>query len=476
MDARCLRVLVCALVFLLAMTNLSSCGGGMNPGNSGGTGGGTGGGNPGSPSGSQTPSVTVTVSDPAVCSATQGGPFQHIYVTITDVVAYPSATIPLTGGVDLTPGLAQSPMQIDLLGTAPGGSCTLATLGSGMSVAAGTYQALQIFFADTSALSKISGGTKCPNTFYGVPANCAIHADGTVDFLDLLTSGTPVGLVNGPVTLGNGQQVLNIDLDSCASMLAMQGSGSGNGYAMDPVAHAALMPTSGSITGKVIDGSTQQPIAGPVIVALEQTDSGGVDREIMQVGPGPDGSFVLCPVPSGTFDLVTIAESNVGVAYGATVTTGVQAGNSVGNIPLQPVAGGNQTPSQLAGQVTALALGTVAGYSHIVISALQTVSVSGSNTLITVPLPARYQSSLRTFVTSSMNYQLSVPAANPLVGAFMANRASNYQQDTTNTPTYNVDVQSSCSPAVVRSSSGVTIGSGSISTVPTIALVGCPPA
>src|SRR5215472_2246896 len=75
-------------------------------------------------------SVTVTMSDPVVCNVTQGGPFQHFYVTISDVQAYTNAG-QIQNGVDLTPNLSQNPMQVDLLGS-PGSGCTLALEGTGL--------------------------------------------------------------------------------------------------------------------------------------------------------------------------------------------------------------------------------------------------------------------------------------------------------------------------------------------------------
>jgi hypothetical protein len=240
--------------------------------------------------------------------------------------------------------------------------------------------------------------------------------------------------------------------------------------------HAALMPMSGSISGKLLNASTQQPIVGDVIVALEQADSLGVDREIMQVAPSSDGSFVLCPVAQGTYDVVAIGLSHTGTSFAASVTLGVQPGESLGNLALQPVIGANQAVSQLVGQVTATGPEGFGGYTNIVISALQSISANGTALVVTIPLPGQYITGFRTFVTSSMNYELSVPPANALAGVFVANGGTQYQSNMTGTVNYEVDVQSSCTPAVVRSSSAVSVSPGNTATVPTIALVGCPPA
>src|SRR5260370_9417405 len=64
--------------------------------------------------------TTITLSDPATCGSSTGGPFSHVYVTVTDVKihASPTAADSDPGWIDLTPSLKNSPQQIDLLGRA----------------------------------------------------------------------------------------------------------------------------------------------------------------------------------------------------------------------------------------------------------------------------------------------------------------------------------------------------------------------
>jgi hypothetical protein len=466
-----LNPLSCLPLLLFVSICVTSCGGGsggaaMAPPGSGG--------NPGSPGNpSPTASVTVTISDPAVCGNSVGGPFQHIYVTITDVQAFTSATSSLQGGVDLTPNLAQHPVQIDLLGAAT--NCVLATLASSTSVPTGTYQQLAVSLAGSNLAPLIAGGTKCGN----MTASCAILPDGSVIDLDPTSTGSqPFGIpaaqiAGGQVTLSNGSQALNIDFDSCASMFSLTA-----GYGMDPTIHAALMPSTGSISGKLLDANTQQPISGDIIVALEVQDSSGIDREIMQTAPGPDGSFVLCPLPQGTYDVVAAAVANTGISYAATITTGVQPGDSLGNVLLQPAGSVNQAPASISGRLTAN-MGpptNFAGYTHVVVSALQSVARGNSTVLVTIPLPSQHSSTLRTFVTGSNSYQLEVPAANPRVGAFVPNGTTTYLQDTSSPPAYQVELQSSCRPASVQTQSAIAVAPGSNVTAPLLALSGCPPA
>ena len=79
--------------------------------------------------------LSVNVSGTNTCSAANGGPFAHVYVTISDVQASASATAPAGDAsfVDVTPGLSNSPKLVDLLGTPS--QCSLATLASTVSLA-----------------------------------------------------------------------------------------------------------------------------------------------------------------------------------------------------------------------------------------------------------------------------------------------------------------------------------------------------
>ena len=459
-------------VLLTLSFSLASCGGGSGSVGAGPPG--SGGNPPGSPPGSPSPtaSVTVTISDPAVCGNSAGGPFQHIYVTITDVQAFTSSTPSPQAGVDLTPSLGQHPVQVDLLGSPA--SCVLATLSTSTSVPTGTYQQLAVSLAGSNQASMIAGGTKCG----GMTANCAVLPDGSVINLDPITTGSqafdipPTQIAGGQIEFSAGVQTLNIDFDSCASMFS-----SANGYSMDPTLHAALMSSAGSISGRLIDATTQQPIVSDAIIALELQDGTAIDREIMQTAPGPDGTFTLCPAPAGTYDVVAVAVTDTGVSYAATVTLGVQSGAALGDVLLEPAGTATLAPATISGQISA-SIGpptNSAGYTHVVISALQEVMSGNSTVLVTIPLPAQYSTGLRTFITGSNSYQLQVPAANPRVGTFMPGMTA-YQQDTSSPASYRLDFQSSCNPASLLAPSAVVVSPGVTVTVPLFALTGCPPA
>ena len=92
--------------------------------------------------------ATVSISDPATCSASSGGPYSNVWVTITDVQANTSATAGNSdsGWVDLTPKLP--PTQIDLLSSkTTSNQCFLATLGDAQELQAGNYQQIRLMLA-----------------------------------------------------------------------------------------------------------------------------------------------------------------------------------------------------------------------------------------------------------------------------------------------------------------------------------------
>jgi Domain of unknown function (DUF4382) len=369
--------------------------------------------------------VNVVVSDPATCSGPQGT-ISHVFVTITDVQIHTSATAGPNdpGWVDLTPNLKQSPMQVDMMGQA-NNQCFLATLGSTTQIQPGTYQQIRIFLAANNATVE---GNKCGST-----ANCVMsNSNPTSPQPLLLSSESQTGIkipsgqiAGGQFTVAAGQtKDLDIDFNGCESIVA-----EGNGqFRLKPVLHAGEVGlTSTSINGKIVDSATSQPISGgTTIVALEQKDSSGVDRVIMQTLADSTGAFVFCPVPAGTYDVVATAINGSQVAYGATVITGVQPGSSLGTVPLTAQAGVNQAAGSITGLITT-STGSAATTADISISALQSITVNSSQILITVPLPAISGTSVNVSTaagatcpanTDCVTYKLTVPAANPSVGAF----------------------------------------------------------
>lgn len=381
-------------------------------------------GSSGSSSSNSMASIATSVSDPATCGAPQG-PFSHVYVTITDVEIHQSADAAAgdAGWVDLTPSLKNNPKQVDLLAAA-NNQCFLATLGSATEIQPGTYQQIRVFLA--------ANGTTVAGNQCGVAANCVMltsDPSNTPYALQLSSeSQTGIKIPSGQIAGGKFQVAagdvkdLNIDVNACESIV-VQGNGK---YRLKPVLHGAdASLTSASIQGMVVDGATGTAIVGGnTVVALEQNDSTGVDRVIMETVTDANGDFVFCPAPSGTFDVVisAITGTGAGTVYAATVITGVQSGDGLGHVPLTAAG----VPASITGQITT-STGSAGTAADLSLSALQAITENSATVLITTPLAQQSDASatLTTAASASCpantdcaSYTLAVPASNPSVGAF----------------------------------------------------------
>lgn len=439
-----------------------------------------------------TAKVNLTISDPPTCAGPSGA-YTHVYVTIRDVQIHTSASAGPTdaGWVDLTPDLKNAPKQVDLLGIA-NNQCFLASLGSQTEIPAGSYQQIRVFLTDST--------TNVANNQCGNSANCVVlTADGSTHTLSLSSESQtgikiPSGqLAGGNFTVGAGQvKDLNIDFDACASIIAK----AGNQYRLKPVLHAGEVNlTSTSVTGKLVDSVSGQAISGgKAIVALEQKDANGIDRVIMQITPDANGNFVLCPVPAGTYDVVAVAVSGTGVQYAATITTGVQPGTALGNVPLVATSGTNTSAASITGQITT-AGGTSGAPADLSVYAMQQVTIGGNPAQVIIPL-AQQSSSVAAVSTATggtcpantacVNYTLAVPAAWPNIGTFAA-AGTSYTQSTTTPVSYSVGAQAFqpassgtafCSPSELKVSTTSTGGSldvtaGASVTAQTMAFTGC---
>jgi hypothetical protein len=448
--------------------------------------------------------VSTSMSDPATCTAPLGL-FRNVFVTVRDVKAHVNASAPDNdpGFVDLTPGM--TPVQIDLLGTA-NPQCVLAQLGTNVSIAPGTYQQVRIFLLDNTQTQVLGSNNQCGTT-NGV--NCVVlNSDGSTHQLNLSSEATTgIKLTGGQISGGSftvsaGQSAnLNLDFNACASVV-QQSDGQ---FRLKPVLHAGLIGpgSNNAITGRVVDSVGLAAISGRVIVALEQRDSAGVDRIVMEASPDGAGNFILCPVPAGTYEVVATALDALGVAYAATVTAGVQPGASLGNVPLvaQPGGGSLSSPATINGTVNTTGA-SGATVTDVVLSAMQNIVIPGPtptsptiSAIITVPLLAENSSTV-TVITQAgscvnassacINYSLLVPAANPNVGLFNASGTA-YSQDTTSPVAYTVDGQAfvpsspstpSCTPSEVRVNTNngggpLTVTGGATTTAATMDFSAC---
>lgn len=444
----------------------------------------------GSSNNSQTGTVNISVSDPPTCSA-PSGPYSHVWVTVTDVKIHTSANAGSNdpGWVDLTPGLTNSPQQVDLLAQA-NTECFLAMLGSNVQLQAGTYQQIRIFLApDNTSMP----GNQCASV-PGNVANCVVlSADGSFHALNLASEAQsglkipPGQIAGGQFTIAGGQtKDLDIDFNACASIVANPGAvNPGSQFILKPVLHAGEVGLSSAINGTVIDSTTGKPIVGgTAIVALEQKDAAGVDRVVMSTLTSANGTFSLCPVPTGTYDVVVAAVNGSGVFYSATVTTSVQDGTAMGNIPVtpEPGTGSGTGPASLTGTVATAGGGPIS--EAVVLSALQTVNINGANVLVTIPL-VQESVATATVMTNTpcsggdcVDFTLAVPGVNAFVGAF-SGANTKYLQNS-GPVTFNVDAQPvphadntpSCGQADVQSSNLIVTPGNSFS-AGTLSFTGC---
>ena len=323
--------------------------------------------------------VNVMISDPATCQS-PGGPFSHVYVTITDVQANVSSTAGDndSGWTDLTPNLSKAPMQVDLLGQA-NNQCSLATLGDAQELQPGSYQQIRLILAPNTAT--------VTNNACGSAANCVVlTSDSSVHAL-MLSSESKTGLkipsgqiASGAFKIDAGQtKDLDIDFITCQSIVH-----EGNGqYRLKPVLHAGeVSTTSTSINGKVLDGVTGNPVDGNVLVAVEQKDAGGIDRVQRATLAGADGSFVFCPLPAGTYDVVIVGTRTDGAIYEPSIVTGVSVRSTTGSVNLFALASATLSSSTLKGTVTSQTAAMAGTVADVELSVLETTN----SVTYTIPL------------------------------------------------------------------------------------------
>lgn len=438
----------------------------------------------GTTSAGTTAKASVMLSDPATCMA-PNGPYAHVYVTVTDVRASVNAAAGDNDPsfVDLAPGLASAPKQIDLLGQATN-QCFLATLGDTVQLQAGNYQQIRLMLA--------GNGANISNNACNGSANCVVLNDGSVHPLQLSSEAKtgikiPSGqIANGGFNISAGQtKDLDIDFNTCVSIV-QEGNGQ---YRLKPVMHAGeVTTTSSSINGTVVDSVTGNAIAGPIMVALEQKDSTGVDRIFMNTMTTASGSFVFCPLPTGTYDVVIVGSSGAGAVYAPTVVTGVTTGSALG--PIQLHAPLTTAATTLQGTVTSQngSSPAAATGADVQVSFLETAA---SGLVVTVPLlPNSSQSSATlalatvsgstcTANTNCVAYNAVLPAAAPFVGTYASSGATLTQSSLA--AAYTVDaiafVPSSggttdCTPGELQSTPVPPVSGATVS-VPALSFSGC---
>lgn len=440
------RPISSSLVALLVAVPLTvvSCGGGNNGVQSVNTG-----------------TVNVTLSDPPSCTPPTG-PLKRVFITVRSVEAHTSATASdsSAGWQELAPQLASAPRQIDLL-SQEDTNCVLAELGSA-SLPAGSLQQIRLVLLSNTPAAGVA--TPSPNACAGQGFNCVVMDDGSIHELRLSSEAQtglkipPGQIMGGAIQVAAGQSVdLNIDFNACFSIV-QEGNGA---FRLKPALTAGVVSTNNSgIGGQVVDSASKKPIAGSVMVAIERTDSTGVDRVLMQTTADSQGNFRFCPLPMGTFDIVAVALTTGNAPYNATAVVNVANGSNLGAIPLVAETGATG-PAILQGFVTAT---TATGGATVDVSlaALQTISLSGNVTRqLSVPLqntnatamgPAVNSTGLVSITGSNscptgspvgancVQYTLVVPASNPSVGVF-ASSGLTFSAPTSGDVLFTVDAQ-----------------------------------
>jgi Domain of unknown function (DUF4382) len=462
-------VLFCFLAVAVAAGTIAGCGGG----------------NSSAPmSGMAT--VNVSISDPPSCKNPNGN-FSNVWITVRGVEANINASASESdpGWQELAPQLASAPMQVDLFSTTQT-NCVLAQLGTTTSLPAGSYQQIRLLLVSNSPAA--SDNVPSSNACAGHGYNCVIlSSDGSIHQLDLSSQANtglkipPGQILGGPLQVSAGQSVdLNIDFNACASIL-QEGNGQ---YRLKPVLTAGqISPNNSGISGQVVDSVTKGPISGNVQVALEQPDTTGVDRIVMQAAADANGNFRFCPLPMGTFDIVVVAVGPNNLPYNATAVVNVTNGANLTAIPLLAETGAT-APAVLDGFVTATT-GTAVASIDVTLAALQSITVGSNTRQLTIPLQTiaatntspELDSTASISITSNTTcptgspansncaeYTLVVPASNPNVGVYSSSGTTYtapaagdvlFTVDAIATSFANVAV-SDCSPAEMTTSNDAT--------------------
>jgi hypothetical protein len=231
----------------------------------------------------------------------------------------------------------------------------------------------------------------------------------------------PSGQIAGSsFTLTAGQGInLNIDFDACSSII-QQGNGQ---LSLKPVLHAGVISLNNNfISGTVVNNVTKGSIPNATVF-VEQADPNNlnIDRIIVQTTTGAVGDFIICPLPSGSYDVVVATtDSRTNTTYNATVTLRVPLGTTMGQIPMVPQTG--VVPGTISGQVNTVNPVGLPTSVNLSLSALQ----QAGSLLVTIPpLPTSTPTNLPS-ENGIANYTLLLPAGNPLVGTFSASPPTFY--------------------------------------------------
>lgn len=213
--------------------------------------------------------------------------YQHINVDIQQVeINGPSGWMTLS-----------SPNQTyDLLSLRNGVSATLA---NGVTLPAGRYEQMRLV---------LGGG------------NTVVLSDGSTQPLKV-PSGMQTGIkliVNFEVRAGTTEDVF-IDFDAAHSIQVVQAGGSGQ-YILRPTVRAFDMIVTGSVSGKLTDGSSNA-LAGAEVFA-ETLDASGSPTIVRGAMTASDGTYTLDLLPTGGTYFIVSQPVTASTSYDAQASAG----------------------------------------------------------------------------------------------------------------------------------------------------------
>ncbi|HEU5294320.1 MAG TPA: DUF4382 domain-containing protein [Burkholderiaceae bacterium] len=272
----------------------------------------------------RTGTIRLSLTDSPACG------YDNVFVTVEKVRVHQSG-----GASDNDAGWSEvvlpTPQRVDLLTLTNG---TLIPLGQ-TELPAGTYTQMRLVLGDKPP----------PGSPAGTLAN-SIKPTGGAETELTTPSGLQSGLkMNVNITVPAEQVVdFALDFDACKSFVK---SGTSGKYILKPV--ISVIPIVSSAAQRVVGYVDPALAVGTTSVSLQQA---GVP--VKATVPGANGSFVLYPVPAGTYDLVVTATGRAtAVMTGVpATTTSVTTVNALATAIAPPVVAqgtrdvtGNVTPA-----------------------------------------------------------------------------------------------------------------------------------
>lgn len=145
---------------------------------------------------------------------------------------------------------------------------------------------------------------------------------------------------------------------------------------------------------------------------------------------------MFCPIPSGAYDVVIVAENTAGLVYDPSIVTGVANGQTTGTVNLfQNIANiPSSAPAIFTGSVTSQNGSSQGTIADVQVSALE--MDLASSTTFTIPLAPNTQQTSATLAletaassgcasgTDCTSYKVSLPVGGPRIGAYSTSGAT----------------------------------------------------